>query len=399
MKFPFKKIYAALAFASFLVAIAQAQEISYDRIDFKENPNWDNVMDDARRTGKVIFLDGYTSWCAPCKKMDKEVFTRPEVANYFNQKFINVKYDMEVGQGEELKVQLGVNVFPTYLFIAGNGQVVHRIIGAHLEGNEFLDYSKMAVTPGESYVDLQLRYKNGERNSDFMFKYLRALKMAGEEHKGKDIVDSYFTLMSIDHFLDPAYWDIIKRFMKNPLSREFRILLTNRDEIVEANGEKEVDDLVYNILNTYMKENVSTSINDAGRAAEEELIGVLREAEFPRRSELLARLLACHYNRIGNWNDYASLLDAIVDFKLLEGFESPLKEVDFHTANITNVVLDEALLKRALRWTDYTIEKTTNPVEKASFLKTKANILEKLGRQGDAEAARNDAAKAKKEGG
>ncbi|MCB0521256.1 MAG: thioredoxin family protein [Lewinellaceae bacterium] len=393
--------FSIVPLAAFLVFVSHAhtQEIRYDRVDFKENPNWESTMDEARRTGKVIFLDGYTTWCAPCKRMDREVFTRPEVANFFNQKFINVKYDMEMGEGRELKTQLGIGVFPTYLFIAGNGQVVHRIIGAHLEGNEFLDYSKMAVTPGESYLELQQRYRNGERNSDFMFKYLKALKMAGEENKGADIVDSYFSLMTIDHFLEPAYWDLIKRFMKNPLSREFRILLMNREEIVAANGTDEVDGLIYRILNAYMQENISTSINDAGRAAEEELIGVLRQAEFPRRSEVLARLLAVHYNRIGDWNEYASLVDAIVDFNLLEGYSSPLKEVNFHAANFAHVVLDESLLRRALRWSAYTCDKAANPPDRAAFLSTKAALLEKLGLDSDAEAARSDAIKARNDGG
>lgn len=33
----------------------------------------------------------------------KEVFTDPEVAAFFNEKFVNVKVDMEKGEGVELK--------------------------------------------------------------------------------------------------------------------------------------------------------------------------------------------------------------------------------------------------------------------------------------------------------
>ncbi|MBK9015162.1 MAG: thioredoxin family protein [Saprospiraceae bacterium] len=98
-------------------SLLHAQSIRYDRVDFMDNPSWDDVLDIAQRSDKIIFLDGYTSWCAPCKKMEKEVFTRPEVANYFNQKFINVKYDMEGRQGDELKDKYGVKVFPTYLLL------------------------------------------------------------------------------------------------------------------------------------------------------------------------------------------------------------------------------------------------------------------------------------------
>ena len=171
--------------AVFLIVpfMVHAQQIRYDRVDFMDNPSWGDVLERAQHTGKIIFLDGYTSWCAPCKKMDKEVFTRPEIANYFNQKFINVKYDMEGTQGDMLKDKYGVKVFPTYLFITPEGREVHRIVGAHTVGNEFFDWSKMADTPGRSYADLEQRYRNGERNPAIMFEYMRALKMAGEQEK------------------------------------------------------------------------------------------------------------------------------------------------------------------------------------------------------------------------
>ena len=123
--------------------------------------------------------------------MERNVFPLPSVKEYYNANFINAHFDMEKGEGIELKNQYDVSAFPTYLFIDGKGQVVHRIIGAYTNEGEFLTYAKMAVTPGQSYTDLEQRYRNGERNPDIMFSYMRVLRLAGEQKKEEALVKSY----------------------------------------------------------------------------------------------------------------------------------------------------------------------------------------------------------------
>jgi uncharacterized protein YyaL (SSP411 family) len=52
---------------------------------------------------KPIFVDCYTSWCAPCKKMEQTVFVNDTVYKFYNEHFINFKVDMEKGEGVEMK--------------------------------------------------------------------------------------------------------------------------------------------------------------------------------------------------------------------------------------------------------------------------------------------------------
>ena len=68
-----------------------------DGIQF-ESGTWSQVKEKAQREKKVIFVDVYTSWCIPCKKMVKEVFVLPEVGQRFNKDFINYKIDAEKGE-------------------------------------------------------------------------------------------------------------------------------------------------------------------------------------------------------------------------------------------------------------------------------------------------------------
>ena len=90
---------------------------------------WADVLKQAKAQKKVIFLDAYASWCGPCKMLQKNVFTQKSVGDLFNKKFINVKMDMEKGEGLSLAQVYPLEAYPTLLFIDGNGRVVKKAIG------------------------------------------------------------------------------------------------------------------------------------------------------------------------------------------------------------------------------------------------------------------------------
>ncbi len=336
-----------------LQGILFSQEIRYDKVDFRESPEWAEILVAARQTGKLIFLDGYTTWCRPCKKMDKQVFTQKEVANYFNQKFINVKYDMEKGEGLDLKLRYGISAFPTYLFISGSGEVLHRIVGAYTEGNDFLDYSILADKPGKSFTDLQKRYRSGERNSELIFSYLKALRMAGELEKEKGIVNDYLRLMTAEHFMDASYWGIVKTFLKDPASREFRILMENRNDIGEAIGQDEVDQKIFSVLDGKIVKSMDfNNWNDSKKDDEETVIQLIKNTDFPQRNELLSRALVAQHYRNGDYYDFVAVVDAMINFRLLGNAENQPELFLEYASIINKMVVDEGLLKRALHWVD-----------------------------------------------
>ena len=54
------------------------------------------ALDDSlERKKKPIVLYFHTDWCAYCRKMDKRVFTREEVAELLNERYYAVKMDAE----------------------------------------------------------------------------------------------------------------------------------------------------------------------------------------------------------------------------------------------------------------------------------------------------------------
>lgn len=93
--------------------------------------NFEEAKKAAADSGKIIFMDAYTVWCGPCKKMDRDVFTDPGVAAFFNKNFINLQIDMEKGEGIDLSKTYKVEFYPTLMFIDKDGKVVKQAIGYH----------------------------------------------------------------------------------------------------------------------------------------------------------------------------------------------------------------------------------------------------------------------------
>jgi thiol-disulfide isomerase/thioredoxin len=134
-------------------------------IDFLHDKKWNEILTQAKKENKLIFLDAYASWCGPCKYMQSDVFTDMAVGYYYNKYFINIKMDMEEGEGVALAEQLGVRSYPTLLFINGDGQVVHKKIGS-MEAGEFLQLGEDALNPKRQFYTSREKALTGDLSAE-----------------------------------------------------------------------------------------------------------------------------------------------------------------------------------------------------------------------------------------
>ena len=104
------------------------------------------ALEKARLENKYVLINFHSTYCAPCKKMKKEVFPTPECGEYINKKFIPIMVDGEdEGYGTELAKQHKIFIYPSYLILSPNRSLVGEIIGAELDVNKFLDMLKTTV--------------------------------------------------------------------------------------------------------------------------------------------------------------------------------------------------------------------------------------------------------------
>lgn len=84
----------------------------------------------AKSSGKLVFVDVYTTWCGQCKNLAATTFKDSKVGTYFNKNFINIKVDAENSEsGAIVQKAYHVNAYPTLLFIDGEGKLVKKLVG------------------------------------------------------------------------------------------------------------------------------------------------------------------------------------------------------------------------------------------------------------------------------
>lgn len=130
-----------------------------------EEGTFSQALEKAKKTSKPIFLDCYTSWCGPCKHMANNVFTLPQAGEFFNSGFINIKIDMEKGEGIQLKEKFEVKAFPTFIIFDSNGNETGRIVGGG-ELDAFIGKVKAATSADNAPAALKARYDRSKNAED-----------------------------------------------------------------------------------------------------------------------------------------------------------------------------------------------------------------------------------------
>jgi len=93
------------------------------------NGTLEEALDESAKEGKPLFVHGYAIWSALCKKMNKKIYTQQVVADFYNENFINLRIDLEKGDGAKIKTDYEIEKFPTFLFFNSDKILVKKVTG------------------------------------------------------------------------------------------------------------------------------------------------------------------------------------------------------------------------------------------------------------------------------
>ncbi|AZA99526.1 thioredoxin family protein [Chryseobacterium joostei] len=349
----------AILSSLFIGALAWAQGIKF------EEGNFASILAKAKKENKLVFIDAYASWCGPCKLMVKNIFPLKTVGDYYNSHFINAKIDMEKGEGVDIAKKYNVKAFPTYLFIDGNGEAVHRTLG-YVEEKDFIQFAKDAEDPNKRLTSLKLQFEKGEKDPEFL-KNLAGLTMYNDAEFAGKVLDRYFAQKKE---LDQDDVQILLAGTQSTESPLYKIFQQKKNDIVKFFPEDRYEKFDKSVkLNTISKKayNADTKTwNDNYFITETQKLMSKEDAE-----KALKRAKASRALKNKDIPTYEKLaLEIYQDYSAASSGELNSLAWNFFE-NITN----KSSLEKAVAWAQESVKKDQN----FANTDTLANLYNKMG--------------------
>ena len=410
-----------------LKIIAQ-EDSNKNGIEWTEGLSWEQVKEKAKKENKYIFVDVYTTWCSPCKAMDKNVYPNDTVGTYFNERFISVKVQMDktAKDNEQVKSwyndaallsrQFMIEYYPSFVFLSPEGKIVHKANG-YKTVSDFVAIAQTAIEPGKTYDDqyeeyqkLVGEYNNGKKNYDKMPYMIKTAYKLVEVDFGKLLLNEHTDYVAR---LDPR-----ERYTKENIEmwtgftlrsdgKRFVFFYKDGDKIDKVMNKKGYAATVVDrtiqaeIVDPFYKDQpggavmsggqrpvkykdgnpltVNGDMTEADWGKLEKLIREKYSASYAKRNVLEARMR--WYQAFQNSEGYTKcFFQKLEEYPpVIDNMKDPfLQDINGAAWDVFAISKDKKLIHTAIRWMEKLMAVDTIGVE--YWMDTYANLLYKVGR-------------------
>jgi thiol-disulfide isomerase/thioredoxin len=362
----------------FLVTMALSDGFSQgNSIQFLEKP-WPEIVAQAKKENKLIFMDAYATWCGPCKWMAANIFTNDSVADYYNRMFVCTKFDMEKGEGLTLRKTYEVKAYPTLLFINANGEMVHKKVGAAQKIQDYINLGMTANNPLECLAAYNKKYESGNLDPRFIFSYLG--KISDAYMSVEPVLQKYFATQNDQSLMDRDNWNIIYNFEDDMNSREFKNLVTQAKSYGKLYTKDSVNSKIEDVYTkSMMRLTRSASMTDAGY---NQLKQTIRDSGFEGADKVIFISDLNLYQLRGDKDQYLELgyqkLDKYYssDYNMLNNIAWNFLQL----CSVNDIKDSKKYLDKACSWAKKSVAIKSEPANNDTY----AGILFKLGKKEEA---------------
>jgi len=161
-----------ITLAPIVALLALAAEAPFQELSF------DQALAAAAKDKKVVMVDFFTTWCGPCKKLDKTTWKDAEVQKWLGEQTVALKIDAE--KERELADRFALTGYPTILFVKADGKELGRLVG-YREAQQFLADARSTLA-GKGPAEIAKAKLSGKENDpSARLEYGRELARAGRK--------------------------------------------------------------------------------------------------------------------------------------------------------------------------------------------------------------------------
>lgn len=392
-----------------------------DGIKWAFGQSWKEIKERAAKEGKYIFIDAMATWCGPCKKMDKETFVDPDVANLINSQFIPVKLQMDKTKNDNeatkswyadaalIGQQYRVNSYPTYIFISPKGELTH-ILKGYKDVQQFITETNIALQPGQRYHDpnaeyyiMQEAFNSGLRNYKEMpvlFKKAMELREVEFAREVSKVYRSYLDKQPKRKLYTKENIEFLTAHGISSKSPTFRLFYPDgrkADIVMKIKGFSE--SIVDKVIMREITEPIlgfktggmglmlgKTDSSEANWEAIYDSIATKYNTAYAQRNLLNAKLL--WYSRKKNAQKLDETLRLALETYGIDSINSEsgrsFLAINGHMWRIFKSSHNPKQLNYAAHWMKKVVESSSQQSYHAIFIDTYANLLYKLGKKEEA---------------
>lgn len=263
----------------------------------------------AKKEGKLVFVDCYTQWCGPCKKMARDIFPDAKVGEYMNARFVNVKIDMEAKYAEGLAKEWQVSGYPTFIIFNADGKEVGRFMGGSDAAGFISRVEEKSAIDAASNA-LEERWNNGERSDEFLKEYLASLTATYKRDDANMVAETLLNGKEKTFAKDKELVDIFMKHINNPFASSFIYTAHNPKALKATIGEQAVNMKIMSVLsnytNTLFVKKGNNVVLDQDKFAEFQAL--LRRLKIKNADHYRLTVLIANAEKQGEWIEYVKYI-------------------------------------------------------------------------------------------
>jgi len=389
-----------------------AQNEGQSGIRFENLPTWNAVLAKAKQEGKYVFVDCFTTWCGPCKRMDKDIYPIDSIGKFFDEHFISIKVQMDssatadneairswYADAHQIQREYKVSSFPSYLFFSPDGKLVHRSM-AYKDSKNFSILAHNAIDPQKQYYTRLEKFHQGTLAYSDMPEVVAIAERLQDTNTAVAVAKTYINsyLLELPEKDLYTYGNIvfIGTHLQGSKDRAFQLFYLHgarvdsaiktpnyaRNSVDLILEREEIDQVLYAGSKPFrLRTGEAPDWNRIERSIKKKY-----NADYAGRVVLWAKIKWLEYKK--DWPQYCNNVILKVEkygpYYKYGPFMILSEDTRFNSSawEIFSYSTDRGQLEKALAWSEKVIKNTPEP--NSEYFDTYANLLYKLGRKEEA---------------
>ncbi|GAB3759485.1 thioredoxin family protein [Spirosoma pomorum] len=246
-----KKLLILLCIASVTLATAALAQkkspVKPGGISFQALPI-DRVFQEARRTGKPVFVEIFSPTCHVCQSF-VPTLADSRVGKFYNDKFVSTKLDIALPTTQTFltKQQLFIPSLPLFLYFDPKQNLLHFAMSNN-STDEVIRHGTNAITPASRSQTMKARFQQGERNPNFLIDYAMFARITKDTTANIAAMNEYARQQQPATYASQTNWLALQKLVLDYENPIFEYMLGHLDAYRKAYGAQPTQQVAENIL-------------------------------------------------------------------------------------------------------------------------------------------------------